>query len=340
MTAVDGDGQSGTERDLRQVAELLDILIAAGRPSSRTLPLAAGRLNFNDLVASLTSTAQVAGVEDRVVAASSASVPVRLYRPHQAAGNGPVAVFMHGGGWVFGDLESHDGLCRALAQASGVVIVAVDYRRAPETPFPGPLEDCLAVTGWLADHGSEVGIDGTRLGVVGDSSGANLAAAVAALARDAGYPRVSIQCLVYAATDPSLSTASYAEYAEDPFLSRDEVAWYWDQYTTPEQRPDVRAAVGLNSNLAGLPPAVVVIAGRDPLRDEGVAYAHALQAAGVPTVVHYHPEMPHGFLLFGRYLDRANEVISEVGAALAKGLALDDAPDAEVCRPPAATERG
>jgi acetyl esterase len=324
MTAVDGEGQAGTERDRRQVAELLDALITAGRPSSRTLPLPAGRLNFNDLVASVTSTAQVAAAEDRVLATSSGSVPVRLYRPHQAAGIGPAAVFIHGGGWVFGDLESHDGLCRALAQAADAVVVAVDYRRAPETPFPGPLEDCLAVVQWLADHGPEVGVDGTRLALVGDSSGANLAAAVAALARDAGQPRVRIQCLAYPATDPSLATASLAEYAEDPFLSRDEMSWYWDQYATPERRADARAAIGLNRDLAGLPPAVVVIAERDPLRDEGMAFAEALRAAGVPTTVHYLAEMPHGFLLFGRYLDRTGEVIAEVGAALARGLAAGE----------------
>jgi len=317
MTAVDDEAQSGAERDQRQVAELLDALINAGRPSSRTLPLPAGRLNFNDLVASVTSTAQVAGAEDRVLA----SVPVRVYRPHEAGVGGPVVVFIHGGGWVFGDLDSHDGLCRALAQAADAVVVAVDYRRAPETPFPGALEDCLAVVEWLADHGPELGVDGARLAVAGDSSGANLAAAVAAAARDAGHPHISVQCLMYPATDPALATRSQAEYADDPFLSGDELAWYWDQYTTPEQRGDVRAAVGLNSDLAGLPPAVLVIAGRDPLRDEGLAYAEALRAAGVPVSVYQGPEMPHGFLLFGRYLDRTGEVIAEVGAALAKALA-------------------
>jgi acetyl esterase len=323
MTEVDGKAQSGAERDRQQVAELLDALIAAGRPSSRTLPLPAGRLNFNDLVASVTSTAQVAHVEDRVLA----SVPVRVYRPHETAEDGPedpVAVFIHGGGWVFGDLTSHDGLCRMLAQAAGAVVVAVDYRRAPETPFPGALEDCLAVVEWLADHGHQIGVDGGRLAVTGDSSGANLAAAVAVMARDAGHPRLSMQCLAYPATDPSLETRSQAEYADDPFLSRDEMAWYWDQYTTPEKRGDVRAAIGLNRDLTGLPPAVVVIAGRDPLRDEGLAYTEALQAAGVPVSLHYGSEMPHGFLLFGRYLDRAHEVIAQVGAALAQGLASDE----------------
>ncbi len=317
MTAVDDEAQSGAERDQRQVAELLDALINAGRPSSRTLPLPAGRLNFNDLVASVTSTAQVAGAEDRVLG----SVPVRVYRPDEAGAGGPVVVFIHGGGWVFGDLDSHDGLCRALAQAADAVVVAVDYRRAPETPFPGALEDCLAVVEWLADHGPELGVDGTRLAVAGDSSGANLAAAVALTARDAGHPQVSVQCLVYPATDPALATGSLAEYADDPFLSRDELAWYWDQYTTPEQRGDVRAAVGLNRDLAGVAPALMVIAGRDPLRDEGLAYAEALRAAGVPVSVYQGAEMPHGFLLFGRYLDRTGEVIAEVGAALAKALA-------------------
>src|ERR1700722_9359351 len=191
MTAVDDEAQSGAERDQRQVAELLDALINAGRPSSRTLPLPAGRLNFNDLVASVTSTAQVAGAEDRVLA----SVPVRVYRPHEAGAGGPVVVFIHGGGWVFGDLDSHDGLCRALAQAADAVVVAVDYRRAPETPFPGALEDCLAVVEWLADHGPELGVDGARLAVAGDSSGANLGAAGAATGRGARPPPPRRWCL-------------------------------------------------------------------------------------------------------------------------------------------------
>src|SRR4029077_4801222 len=131
MTAVDGKAQFGAERDQQQVAGLLDALITAGRPSSRTLPLPAGRLNFNDLGASVTSTAQVAAAEDRVLATSSGSVPVRLYRPHQAAGTGPAAVFIHGGGWVFGDLESHDGLCRALAEAGYAGVAVGDYPLAP-----------------------------------------------------------------------------------------------------------------------------------------------------------------------------------------------------------------
>src|SRR5205085_9847841 len=140
-----------------------------------------------------------------------------------------------------GDLDSHDGLCRALAEASGLVVVAAAYRPAPERRFPGPLEDCLAVAEWLATGGAELGVDGTRLAVAGDSSGANIAAALVAMARDAGGPRIALQCLVYPATDPSLATASYAEYADDPYLSRDEMRWYWDQYTAPEQRSDVRA---------------------------------------------------------------------------------------------------
>jgi acetyl esterase len=325
MAAVEGTAEipAGPDgRDRRQVAELLDALVAAGRPSSRTLPLPEGRRNFNDLVASVTSTGHVADVEDRVLEATAGHVPVRIYRPIQAAGNAPVALFIHGGGWVFGDLESHDGLCRALAEASGLVFVAVSYRRAPETPFPGAIADCLAVAEWIADRGRELGVDGARLAVVGDSSGANIAAAMTALARDAEGPRIAVQCLAYPATDPSMSTPSYAEHAEDPFLSRDEMAWYWDQYTTPEQRSDVRAAVALNRSLVGLPATVVVTAGQDPLRDEGLAYAHALQAAGVTTLARHYREMPHGFLLYGRYLDRAREVITELGTALGASLGV------------------
>jgi acetyl esterase len=325
MATVEGAqvGAGRDERDRRQVAELLAALIAAGRPSSRTLPLPDGRRNFNDLVASLTSTGHVAATRDRTLATPSGQVPVRVYRPAGAASNGPAALFIHGGGWVFGDLDSHDGLCRALAEASGLVVVAAGYRRAPETPFPGPLEDCLAVAGWLADNCAELGVDATRLAVVGDSSGANLAAALTALARDAGHPRIALQCLAYPATDPSLATASYAEHADDPFLSRDEMEWYWDQYTAPEHRADARAAVALGGDLGGLPPAIVITAGRDPLRDEGMAYAQALQAAGVPATLHHYPEMPHGFLLYGRYLDRAREVIGDIGAELAAGLRAD-----------------
>jgi acetyl esterase len=325
MAAVEGAATAGAgrdDRDRRQVAELLDALVAARRPSSRTLPLADGRRNFNDLVASVTATGHVAEVEDRVLATAAGPVPVRIYRTDRVPGNVPVALFIHGGGWVFGDLESHDGLCRALAEASRTVVVAVGYRRAPETPFPGPVEDCLSVAEWLVAHGTELGFDGTRLAVVGDSSGANIAAAISVLARDAGGPRIALQCLVYPATDPSLSTGSQAEYAEDPFLSGDEMAWYWDQYTTPDQRTDVRAAVALNRDVAGLPPAVVITAGHDPLRDEGLAYAEALRSAGVPATVRHYPEMPHGFLLFGRYLDRAGEAITELGAQLSAGLSF------------------
>lgn len=309
------------DRDRRQVAELLDALVAAGRPSSRTLPLPDGRRNFNDLVASVTSAGQVAQAADRMLPTAAGPVPVRVYRPRQVPGNGPVTLFIHGGGWVFGDLESHDGLCRALAEASRVVVIAVGYRRAPESPFPGPVEECLRVAEWLAANGAELGVDGTRLAVAGDSSGANIAAAMTVAARDAGGPRIAFQCLAYPATDPSLSTGSHAEYADDPFLSRDEMAWYWDQYTTPGQRADARAAVARNRDLSGLPPAAVITAGHDPLRDEGLAYAGALRSAGVPVTVHHYPEMPHGFLLFGRYLDRTGEAIADLGAGLAAGLA-------------------
>jgi acetyl esterase len=325
MAAVEGTAtvRAGRDdRDRRQVAELLGALVAAGRPSSRTLPRPEGRRNFNDLVASVTSTGHVAAVEDQMLATPAGPVRVRVFRPDQTAGSGPVALFIHGGGWVFGDLDSHDGLCRALASASKVVVVAVDYRRAPETPFPGPVEDCLSVAEWLAANGAELGVDGNRLAVVGDSSGANIAAALTVLARDAGGPRIALQCLAYPATDPSMSSVSYAEYAEDPFLSRDEMAWYWDQYTTPEQRADVRAAPALNHNLAGLPPAVVVTAGHDPLRDEGLAYAEALRSAGVPATVRHYPEMPHGFLLYGRYLDLAGEAVTELGAELGASLGI------------------
>jgi acetyl esterase len=221
---------------------------------------------------------------------------------------------------VLGGLDSHDTLCRELAQQAGVVLVAVDYRLAPEHPYPAGLDDCVAATRWVAAHAAGLGADGRRLAVAGDSAGASLAAGVSMLARDEGGPAVALQGLAYPAVDPAMDTGSYAENADDPFLSRDEMQSYWSLYLSGAE-PDRFAAPALAPDLAGLPPAYVLVAGRDVLRDEGIGYAERLAAAGVGVQVRRRDDMVHGFLLCTAWLDEAREAVAELAAALRAGLA-------------------
>jgi acetyl esterase len=308
-----------------EVAALLDELAASGRPSSRTLPLPEGRRNFAEQFEPFTAYPEVGAVEDRVIGVDGREVAVRVYRPGEPArmkGEGEaggVSVFLHGGGWVFGDLRSHDGVCRSITSGSGITTVAVDYRRAPEHPFPAAVEDAAGVVRWLAAHGGEIGVAGP-LAVVGDSSGGNLAAATSLVLRDEGDSPVAFQALLYPATDPAMSTESYRENADDPFLSRDEMVWYWSQYGGGTVPGDPRAALSAVTDLRGLPPAYLLVAGLDPLRDEGLAFGEALRRAGVPVRCSEYPDMPHGFLLFAGRLSRAVQALSEVADEVASGL--------------------
>jgi acetyl esterase len=302
-----------------EVGALLDELIAAGRPSSRTLPLPDGRRNFDEMIEPLTDHPEVGAVEDRAIPVGGRDVPVRIYRPAEPARAG-VAVFFHGGGWVFGDLDSHDGVCRSITSNSGITTVAVHYRRAPEHPFPAAVDDAVGVVRWLAAHGDEIGVDTGPLAVVGDSSGANLAAAVSLVLRDDGDSPVAFQALLYPVTDPAMDTESYRENADDPFLSADEMIWYWAQYGDGKAPDDPRAALSMATDLSGLPPAYLLTAGFDPLRDEGRAFGEALRRAGVPVSASEYQDMPHGFLLFAGRLSRAQEGLAEVANAIVTGL--------------------
>ena len=301
-----------------EVAALLDELAASGRPSSRTLPLPDGRRNFAELFEPFTAYPEVGAVEDRVIPVDGRAVPVRVYRPDEPARAG-ASVFLHGGGWVFGDLRSHDGVCRSITRGSGITTVAVDYRRAPEHPFPAAVEDAAGVVRWLAARGGEIGVAGP-LAVVGDSSGGNLAAAASLVLRDEGDSPVAFQALLYPATDPAMSTESYRENADDPFLSRDEMVWYWSQYGGGAVPRDPRAALSAVADRRDFPPTYVLVAGLDPLRDEGLAFAEALRQAGVPVRCSEYPDMPHGFLLFAGRLSRAVQALSEVADEVAAGL--------------------
>ena len=240
----------------------------------------------------------VASTEDREVPGPSGRVPVRIYRPHgDGPGPRPAVVFLHGGGFVFCDLETHDGFCRHLARHSGAVVVAVDYRLAPEHPAPAAVEDAHAAHAWVVGHAPDLGVDPHRVAVCGDSSGANLAAVTALLCRERGTTAPVSQVLLYPVIDPDLDTPSSHELGEGFYNTRAAMTWYWEQYLAaglPE--PSWLAAPGRAPSLAGLPPAVVVTAGLDPLHDEGVAYADALREAGVRVVHRDYPGMFHGFL--------------------------------------------
>ncbi|MEU3609614.1 alpha/beta hydrolase [Streptomyces sp. NPDC035033] len=227
-------------------------------------------------------------------------VPVRVYRP-APDGDAPVVVFCHGGGFVLCDLDSHDGFCRSLAAATGATVVSVDYRRAPEHPFPAAPEDSYTALAWAA-----AAHPGRPLAVAGDSAGAHLATVLALLARDRGGPRVAFQALYYPMLDPTRSRPSHRENAQGYFLTADHLRWYWDAYLPdPADRTHPYAAPLDRADLSGLPPAHVVTAGLDPLRDDGTAYAAALAAAGVAVRTHHYPGMFHGFLSMAEALPEA-----------------------------------
>ncbi|WP_405783455.1 alpha/beta hydrolase [Streptomyces sp. NBC_00859] len=227
------------------------------------------------------------------------SVPVRIYDPdpHGADGHRPLVVFLHGGGWVLCNLDTHDGLCRELAARTGAAVVSVDYRRAPEHRFPSALLDAYAVTGWAAGRARELRCDPSRLIVAGDSSGGNLAAATALMARDAGGPAIAGQLLFYPVLDHRLETASATAYATGYFHTTAHMRWYWQQYLGPEGNgADPYASPVRAADLSGLPPALLVLPECDPLRDEGRAYAERLRESGVQAEARVERGMFHGFL--------------------------------------------
>ncbi|MFG3547497.1 alpha/beta hydrolase [Streptomyces sp. NPDC047725] len=227
-------------------------------------------------------------------------VPVRVYDPcrHEDA---PVVLFCHGGGFVLCDLDSHDDFCRRMADATGAVVVSVDYRRAPEHPFPAGPEDAYTALLWTAKT-----FPGRRTAVAGDSAGANLATVLTLLARERGGPELAFQALYYPMLDPARSRPSHRENARGYFLTADHLRWYWDSYLPdPARRTDPRAAPLAHADLTGLPPAHVVTAGLDPLRDDGLAYAEALTAARVPVQAHHYAGMFHGFLSMAAALPEA-----------------------------------
>ena len=264
--------------------------------------------------------ASVAQVLDRRIDGPGGPLPVRVYTP-AGAGPFPVFVFFHGGGWVTGNLDTHDGFCRIVSDWAECIVVAVDYRTAPEHRFPAAVDDCVAAMIWVADHAPELRGDPARIAVGGGGSGGNLAAVVAQTARDRGAPRLSYQILLYPVVDCGAETDSRHEFGHGYGLSRQQIAWFLDHYVPSDvDRTDVRLSPLRAKSFSGLPPALVITAEYDPLRDEGNAYARRLRDEGV-TVQHEEcAGMIHGFLNMPALLDQGKYAILRCTVALRAGL--------------------
>lgn len=281
----------------RAIKVFLDAAAANGRPPISQLPVADGRAGYDTYMSLAGTGPEMASVEDRDLD----GVPVRIYRPHGvAATDAPVLVWIHGGGWMIGSIDTDDCRVRTMAEKAGVVAISVGYRLAPEHPFPAAFDDCFAVVSAVAAKADELGVDATRLAVGGDSAGGNLSAAVALWARDSAGPSIAFQLLIYPATDgPDVDYPSRDENANGYFLTKDSMQYFWANYVTEADRvasqTDVRAMPMAAASLAGLPPAYVLTAEFDPLRDEGAAYAARLAVDGVPTTYTNYDGCIHGF---------------------------------------------
>ncbi len=300
-----------------QAKVVLDLLAAIGFTFGGTDPVS---LRESMALGNTPSPIELAEVIDRAIPGLGGDIPIRIYRPSIEPGL-PVVVFFHGGGWVVGDLESHDHAARAIASKADCVVVAVEYRLAPEHKFPAAADDAWAATEWVATHADELGVDATRLAVAGDSSGGNLAAVVSNLARDVDHVQVIHQALIYPVTDATCDRPSWTENAEGYMLTSDGMTWFHSHYAnSPEDYTDPRYSP-LFDELAGSAPAIVITAGFDPLRDQGIAYAEALRAAGV-EVDHINFEtMFHGFFTMDSGIDVASEAQDAVAASLKAAFA-------------------
>jgi acetyl esterase len=293
----------------------------AGRPAYETLsPTEAREFYLQARLVTNPDPPELKSVVPLAIPSPHGLIPARIYTPlnlRQTDALAPCLVFFHGGGWVIGDLDTHDVACRKLADEGQLIVISVDYRRAPEHKFPAAVDDAITATAWISGHAKELGIDASRLLVGGDSAGGNLAAVVAISARDGNGPAIAGQVLIYPATDFAMTYPSHREPETSILLTHSVIRWFADHYLSgAADVSDWRASPARAATLIGLPPAYVLTAGADPLRDEGEEYARRLKEAGVAVTYRTFPGQFHGFFTMGKLLQQANVAASEIGAWL------------------------
>jgi acetyl esterase len=307
-----------------QAQALLRLMEEKGVPPTHTLTPTEARAFYRERRTFTQPDApEVGSVRDMEARGRAGPIPLRSYRPigSRADATLPVLVYYHGGGWVIGDLDTHDVLCRQLCNQSGCAVAAVDYRMGPEHRFPGAVEDAIAATRWVRANAATLKVDAERLAVGGDSAGGNLAAVVALAARDEGQLPIAFQLLIYPATDQRRGWPSHTANGQGYLLTKESMDYYHDHYILDKaQDLDWRASPLLHENHAGLPPAFVLTAGYDPLRDEGLQYAHALSAAGNRAALVNFERQIHGFITMGRVIDEANVAVQLCAAQLREAL--------------------
>ncbi|MGH8632000.1 MAG: alpha/beta hydrolase [Burkholderiales bacterium] len=306
-----------------QAQHVIDLVRKANAPEFWQLTPEQAREQYRLRVDKLKVREPIHRTEDRRVPGPGSHLPLRIYYPREPKPGEklPVLVWYHGGGFVIGDLETHDSACRMLANQADCIVVAVDYRLAPEYKFPAAVDDSEAALRWVALHAAEFGGDANRIAVGGDSAGGNLAAVVAILARNAGHPKLALQLLIYPATAPEPETSSHRKFAEGYVLTRNTIVWFYKQYLrSPKDANDFRYAPLVADDLSNLPPALVLVAGYDPLRDEGVDYAKRLIESGNRVRLANYEGMIHGFYLMGGAVDAAKRAVAESAGMLREAL--------------------
>ena len=293
---------------------------AAGRPPYESVSPAEAREFYRQArFVSNPEPPELKSIEALAIPAPHGSTPARIYTPKTLRltdGLAPCLVFFHGGGWVIGDLDSHDVVCRTLAHEGELIVIAVDYRLSPEHKFPAAVNDAIGATVWVSNNAERLGIDASRIMVGGDSAGGNLAAVVSINAREHG-PAIAGQVLIYPGTDFRMTHPSHSEPETSILLTHTVIRWFMDHYlNSPNDAEDWRASPARVKNLAGLPPAYVLTAGADPLRDEGDEFAKRLADAGVPVKHRTFPGQFHGFFTMGKLLPQANVAARDIGAWL------------------------
>lgn len=291
---------------------ILDTLKKNKVPEWHTLGAVEGRRVYDARVSLFASQrTPVDSVEDRIIDGPAGPLAIRVYRPDVGQQSGPLGavLYLHGGGWTFGNLESHDEICRRLCASTQGVVVGVDYRLAPEHPFPAPLDDCTRALEWLADEATALNVDVNSISVAGDSAGGNLAAGLCVRVRDHGGPAILAQVLLYPAIVPLWENLSYYENAYEKFVTRADCKWFWDNYLGDTPRDNPYAAPGA-AELRNLPPALIITAGHDPLRDDGEIFGHQLSEAGNTVEIRRYGGMLHGFLGIPVELEDARDAIA------------------------------